>query len=68
LPSAAFREWLTLPAGLLEEILEARSYAHAKAQVDAKDTPRAQRGTTPMMDQVEQIEMAIAMEELANRG
>jgi hypothetical protein len=68
LPSQAMREWLTAPAGLLEEILEARAYAHAKAIVDAQDRPRGQKYESPMMQRVEQIEMAIAAEELANHG
>ncbi|HWB15978.1 MAG TPA: hypothetical protein VG538_06175 [Vicinamibacterales bacterium] len=68
LPSEAFREWLTLPAGLLEDILEAKSYAHAKAIVDAKDAPKSQRYETPMTQMVEQIEMAIVAEELRNHG
>jgi len=36
LPSAAWREYLSLPAGFLETIIDYRNYAWAKAQYDAK--------------------------------
>lgn len=64
LPSEALREWLTAPCGLIEEVLEARHYAAAKAMVDAKDAPKGQRHDTPSMRRVQQIEMAMAAEEL----
>jgi hypothetical protein len=36
LPSAAWREWLTLPAGFIETILEYRAYSRAKAAYDRR--------------------------------
>jgi hypothetical protein len=68
LPSAALREWLTAPVGLIEEVLEARAYAYAKARVDAKDAPKGGPPDTPMMERVKEIELAIVAEELANGG
>jgi hypothetical protein len=62
------REWLTAPCGLLEEVLEARAYAASKAVVDAQDAPKGQRRETPMTQRVEQVEMAIAAEELDIHG
>jgi len=46
-PSAAWRELQRLPCGLLDEILEARHYARAKALVDAADTADAYRSLPP---------------------
>jgi hypothetical protein len=68
LPSEALREWLMAPAGLIEEVLEARAYAYAKARVDAKDAPKGGPSDTPMMERVKEIELAIVAEELARDG
>ena len=40
LPSAAWREWLNLPAGFMETIIEYRTYSRAKAAYDARGHSR----------------------------
>lgn len=66
LPSDAYREWLTAPAGLLEEILEMRAFARAKEIVDAaktaQDIPRGR-----IFDLVKQIAFETAREDLDRR-
>jgi hypothetical protein len=63
LPSEALREWREAPCGLLERILDARSYAAAKAIVDRakskQDIP-----ATPMTALVQEIEFALAQAEI----
>lgn len=54
LPSAAWREWLALPAGTLETIIEYRIYAAAYAAY--RQHPKA---TGAMVDQVRAIESAL---------
>jgi hypothetical protein len=63
LPSEALREWERAPEGLLETILEYRSFAHAKAAVDRAQS-KADIPQTPMCDLVQEIEFDIAREEL----
>lgn len=66
LPSVAYREWLAAPAGFLEELLEARSYAHAKRTIEhAKTKDDIPPGE--IFAWVQQIELEIAGEELAAR-
>jgi hypothetical protein len=43
LPSAALRELERLPAGFLEDVIEARYYARAKADFDGAETDAARR-------------------------
>jgi len=66
LPSEAYREWLRAPAGLLEEILEARAYDQAKAMTDAADTADARKRLpqTPLFDLVKAIEFDLAHREM----
>jgi hypothetical protein len=58
LPSAAWREWLSLPAGFLETILEYRAYARAKATYDAK----GQRHDPPLTELVIEHDFALVQE------
>lgn len=64
LPSQALIEWQDAPCGLLEDIIEARAFAAAKQVVDstadAKHLP-----DSPMVALVQQIEFAVAAEEIA---
>ena len=48
LPSAALREWLDLPHGLIPAILECLAYARAKATYDA----RGQRSHDPPLTEL----------------
>jgi len=41
LPSAALKELDDAPVGWINEVIEARQYARAKAMFDAADTPDA---------------------------
>jgi hypothetical protein len=65
LPSAAWREYLQLPAGLLETILEFRAYGRAKAIYDA----RGQRThDPPLTDLVVEHDFAIVNERRRGRA
>lgn len=65
-PSVAYREWLTLPAGTIEEILDARAYAQAKRVVahakTAKDIPDGE-----LFELASAIELELAGEELREK-
>lgn len=68
----AWRELERLPAGLLEEILEARHYARAKALFDAADSAEAQRrlpdSDLMMMAKLITFEVAAERLEAQRRG
>ena len=59
LPSAAWREWRRLPAGMLERILSVRAYARMKATYDARG-----RGTVdpPLLLTVREIDFQLVQE------
>lgn len=59
LPSAAWREWRRLPAGMLERILAVRAYARTKAAYDARG-----RGShdPPLMLTVREIDFELVQE------
>lgn len=60
------REWLTLPAGTIEEILEARAYAQAKHVVDhAKKKTDIPDGE--LFQLAQQIDLDIAYRELKEK-
>jgi len=61
LPSAAYREWLDAPDGLIEHLLEARAYAATKAACDRAQTAK-DRPTGPMADLVTETEFRLAQE------
>lgn len=69
-PSQAYQEWLRLPVGLLEEVLEARAYEQAKSMTDAADTSEARKRLpqTPLFEMVKDIEFALADEEMQARS
>jgi len=54
-----------LTVGVLEEVLEARSYRQAKGMTDAADSPEARRRLpqTPLFALVTEIEFALIQEE-----
>lgn len=64
LPSVAYRELLTLPVGLMEELLEARAFAQAKALLDAakssKDYPKKSR----MFEAAKRVKFELAQAEI----
>lgn len=66
-PEEAYRAWLRAPAGLFEEIIEARSFGAMKRIVDGvkdkKEIPQ-----DPLARLVLQIEKAVAEEEIAQDG
>jgi hypothetical protein len=66
-PSVAFREYLSLPAGMAEEILEAHEYARAKAIYDAarseRDLPESE-----WIDWVKVIDFELMRQRRAARG
>jgi len=68
-PSEIFTEIRRLPAGMLDEILEAGAYQHAKAQTDAADTEEARKRLpqTSLFELVREIEMELAAEALAKK-
>lgn len=55
-----------LPVGLLDRVLEAKAYMHAKAIVDAADTAEARKRlpTTPLFGLVDAIEFELRQEEI----
>ena len=65
MPSEVWREWLRLPAGFLEQIIEYRAYERAKHLSDGADTPDARKGLpkSTMLDLVTVIEFEIAGEQ-----
>ncbi|HXG56672.1 MAG TPA: hypothetical protein VNJ03_14945 [Vicinamibacterales bacterium] len=65
-PSVAYREWLHAPAGLLEDVIEARAYARAKEMTDAADTSEARKRLpqTPLFQLVKEIEFALVRGEI----
>jgi hypothetical protein len=65
-PSIAIRELDELPAGLLEEIIEARHYARAKYAFDAADTPDAVKRlpASPLMDLAKVITVELVQEHM----
>jgi hypothetical protein len=65
-PSTALREWQRLPVGLLEDVIEARTYARLKAAYDAATTPRRASAlpATPLLDLVKVITFERAQAEI----
>lgn len=69
LPSAAYREWLTAPAGLLDDILDMRAYAALKREYDGLKTAkeadafRAQGETAELVETIAMEIQAEAMRE-----
>lgn len=63
LPSAAYAETQRLPAGLLEEILEARAFATAKSLLDYAPDPK-KVPNTPMVQLVKDVMQDAAQEEI----
>lgn len=61
LPSEAYREWLASPAGLLEEIIEAMTYADAK-QVYERAAKKSDIPASPVMDLVKEIDFELVTE------
>ena len=61
-PEAAYRVWLTAPCGFLEEIIEARQFARAKAVYEdsrgQRDRPRS-----ALIDLVQEIEFDLIAKE-----
>ncbi len=69
LPSEIDAEVARLPAGFLDEVLEARAYRQAKSMTDEADTPEARKRLpkTPLFKLVPVIERDIALEEIESR-
>lgn len=65
LPTAALREWLDAPAGLLEEIIETRAYARTKLAYDTADEP-SKLAKTEMLWIVKSIEEELALEDIGD--
>jgi len=67
----AYREWLIAPAGLLEEIIEARAFESAKGIYDRlsdyDEKTRMKLMRDPLMQLVREIDLAIAAEEIKKR-
>ena len=61
LPSEAWREWREAPCGLIEDLLEAGAYAHAKHVVDTARTA-ADIPAEPLYALVHEIEFALVKE------
>jgi hypothetical protein len=68
-PTEIWREVLRLPAGLLDEVLEAKAYREAKAMTDAAETTEARQRLpqTPLFALARTIEMALAREALEKK-
>lgn len=70
LPSQAYAEWERLQetewSGLLEDIIEARSYAGAKRIIDGAETAEARKRipNEPIFNLVEEIEFELARGEV----
>lgn len=65
-PSEMYLEWLTAPAGLLEEIILYRSFQRAKDVYDNAKT-KADVPRTPMVQRVMEVEFAIVNEDRQRR-
>lgn len=63
LPSEAYAETQRLPAGLLEEIVEARSFARAKSLLDSARDP-TKVPNTPIVQLVKDVMQDAAQEDL----
>jgi hypothetical protein len=63
LPSAALREWRRAPAGLIEEILEARAYIGTREAYD-RAPKKSELPPSPMLDLVHEIRGRLVREEL----
>jgi hypothetical protein len=59
LPSEIVRELERVPVGFLEQIVEYRAYAYAKAQNDADESGKGWT-STPMRTLAQEIEMELA--------
>lgn len=65
MPTAALREWLNTPAGLLEDIVDTREYARTKVAYDqATDTSTLAK--TAMLRLVRTIEEELALEDIGD--
>jgi len=62
LPTEIVAEQAQLPAGFLEEIIEARAYAATKLAYDRQQDPKAEH---PLVALVKLIEVELVQEELA---
>ena len=62
-PAAAWEAWQEAPAGLIEEIIEARGYAATKAAMD-RAPDRKSQPTGRTADLVHEIEFMLAEEAL----
>lgn len=69
LPSQAYREWLLVRDGLLEEIIEARAYANAKRIVDSATTATARKRLPRdgLFGLVSEIEFGLARKAIAEK-
>ena len=61
LPSAALREWMRAPAGLLEDIIEVRTFAEAKRMYDAAEQKR-DIPQSPIFELVKIVDFELAQE------
>lgn len=61
-PHRAYWMWLTYPCGVLEEIMELRSYASAKQMYDGTDDPAHLPAS--VVEMVQPIDFAVAKEKL----
>ncbi len=63
-PSEAWQEWVEAPAGFIEELIEARAYAAAKASYDRLsdyDEPTRRRVMSqPIMQLVRDVDLGLA--------
>lgn len=66
LPSEVYREWRQLPAGFLEEVMEARVFASIKAAID-RGSDRKHLPQHPMTQVVLDVIEAVALEEIETR-
>lgn len=68
-PSVALREWQRAPSELLEHLIEARAYAHAKGQYDSATTAEAVKRlpASDLMKLVKRIDFELAHEAIDAR-
>lgn len=66
-PSIVIDELQRLPVGFMEQIIEYRRYAEAKAANDADPDP-VRRQSTPMRMLANEIEFDLAEEEITTRA
>jgi len=63
-PSQAWREWVEAPVGFLEELIEARAYAQAKATYDRlsdyDEQSRRRVMSQPIMQLVRDVDLDLA--------